>query len=166
VNGLTLAPSDPDTLFAQSFFGQMTIYRSRDAGATWTNVLVLPGEVEIAVHPSDGSIVYVAAGDAGVSFSSDGGDHWQPRNLGLPVPAARSIAFDADPSTLYLVNAGVVYRSIDAGRSWFPSLTGARDFQRVTAHARVPEPPTRPRSPSRARTGSTARPTPAPTGLR
>jgi photosystem II stability/assembly factor-like uncharacterized protein len=122
VSQLTIAPSAPDTLFAYGIGrAGAGLYRSRNAGTTWQMALASSAFVGIAIDPSDARNVHVAAADQGVLRSSDGGDHWVPSNTGLLVLSATSIAIDAeDARRLYLINAGQIYRSTDAGGTWLP----------------------------------------------
>ena len=68
------------------------VYRSVDGGTTWANVGLRESRHigRIAVHPSDGNVVFVAAmghlfaagGERGLYRTSDGGDNWE-RVLGV-----------------------------------------------------------------------------------
>ncbi len=121
VQQLTIASSDPETLFAYATGSSPGLYRSRNSGATWQIVLPSTPFVAVAVDPFDARNVHVAAGDQGVLQSTDGGDHWIPSNTGLLTLAAVSIAIDAqDARRLYLVNGSLIYRSTDGGGTWLP----------------------------------------------
>src|SRR5579872_2324987 len=95
VGALAVAPSDPNVIYAG--MGEATIrgnvshgdgvYRSTDAGKTWTNVgLSATRNIgKVRVHPSDPNVVYVAAlghahgpnAERGVFRSRDAGKTWE-----------------------------------------------------------------------------------------
>jgi photosystem II stability/assembly factor-like uncharacterized protein len=65
----------------------------------------------------------------GVAVSTDGGNHWQPSNTGLPVDSITHILLDpsspAGSRTLYACAFGRgVYKSTDNGRSWTQKNNG------------------------------------------
>ena len=123
VSQLTIAPSAPEVLFAYGLGrAGAGLYRSRDSGETWQLAFASSAFVGVAIDPFDARNVIIAAADQGVLRSSDGGDHWVPTNTGLLALSATSIAIDAqDARRLYLINAGQIYRSTDAGGTWLPT---------------------------------------------
>ncbi|MBI2567338.1 MAG: hypothetical protein HYV63_09935 [Candidatus Schekmanbacteria bacterium] len=107
------------------------VYRSTDAGATWTQTL--KGEMwSVVGDPTNGAFVYASmradATNAGFWKSTDGGQTWDhPRLNGLPVFTSFDyirLAIDQrNPATLFLSYGGSVnqkdsYRSTDSGASW------------------------------------------------
>ena len=130
LSSLAVAPTDPNTIYAGSSKG---VYRSTDAGATWTKTSTanLPESVPIiglAVDPNNSSIVY--AGSVGLFKTTDGGNSWNPVNL--PPPSninlgigVRTIVFDpSTPTTIYVGATTGVFRSTDNGSTW----TGLNNF--------------------------------------
>ncbi len=140
---LAMAMGDPNILFATTWNAHRppwstyaplegpgnALYRSTDAGATWTAISGhgLPtetwGRTGIAVS-SDGRRVYVtidAKGQAGLYRSDDGGDSWtlassDPR-LTSRAWYFNSIAIDPEnPDTLYMPNVAL-YRTDDGGKT-------------------------------------------------
>ena len=101
------------------------IFRTLDAGDTWTNVTgILPDRYpgDLAVDPIDGKTVYITFNGFGSSHiyrSEDAGDSWVDIDNGLPdVP---SLAIVVDPKFrdhLYIGNDLGVYASTDRGLSW------------------------------------------------
>jgi hypothetical protein len=95
IGALAVAPSDPSTVWAGTGEAWMIrdtdvmgngIYKSTDAGKTWTNMgLQETGRIgRVVVHPSDPNIVFVCAlgratgpqAERGVFRTIDGGQHW------------------------------------------------------------------------------------------
>jgi len=140
-----LEPSltDPDTVYAG--VEDAALFRSTDAGATWTELAGLrehgsgpawqPGAGGMCLHtivldPSDAARMYVAISAAGAFRTDDGGASWRPINRGLtsagiPDPHAEvghcvhHLAMHHDrPGVLFMQKHWDVMRSDDAGESW------------------------------------------------
>jgi photosystem II stability/assembly factor-like uncharacterized protein len=124
VQALTLAPSDPRTLYVSLLYG---IFRSTDGGASWTPAGA-PGPAEapitgLAVDPRDPLTTY-AGGRTGLFKTTDGGAHWDP--LGnFPESEVGALAIDPTRSgTVYAgaiatgTDTGGVLRSADGGETW------------------------------------------------
>jgi photosystem II stability/assembly factor-like uncharacterized protein len=119
------------------------VYRSRDGGATWQQVLFKGegvGAVDLAIDPANPQVVYAAlwatrrppwyvyapsVGPGGGLFkSTDGGMTWKQLQGGLPSEnfARSGIAVaPAHPTRVYAVidaKDGGCYRSEDAGTTW------------------------------------------------
>jgi photosystem II stability/assembly factor-like uncharacterized protein len=155
IGAIAVAPSDSDVLYLgsgeannsrSSYWGD-GVYKSTDAGETWTNV-GLPESHHIGrivVHPEDPNTVYVAAlghlysenEERGLYRSTDGGRRWQ-KVLG-PVVRGKNIgvvdvAMDpSDPETLYAATfdkvrvpfsydlggpGSRIYKTTDGGDTW------------------------------------------------
>ena len=118
------------------------LWKSTDAGATWTRYLDVPMIFDVAFHPTDPDIVYAVAGGlfappAGFFISSDQGETWTQSNTGLILPPLGGrIQFDvsqSDPNYIYAViyefnwTFGVqttAFKSVDGGNSWAQISTG------------------------------------------
>ena len=93
VGAIAVAPSDPNVIYVGG--GEANIrgnvqageglFRSTDAGASWTHQLKLRGQIgQLAVHPNDADIAFAAvlgnpfkaAEDRGVYRTVDGGKSW------------------------------------------------------------------------------------------
>ena len=118
------------------------VYRTRDGGATWQQVLFLSdstGAADIELQPGNPNVVYatmwhglrkpwtIISGGAedGIFKSTDGGDNWTRLGGGLPtgIVGKSDLAVSAaSPQRVYaLVEAKVgsgLYRSDDAGERW------------------------------------------------
>ncbi|MBI4496822.1 MAG: hypothetical protein HY689_02845 [Chloroflexi bacterium] len=109
------------------------LFRSRDAGASWTatNYSVTQGPIrDVAIAPSyeRGHTLAVAVWGGGVLLSHDDGVSWSPLNAGLPDLRVRSLAFSpgypAD-QTLYAGTDGAGLFRYDAGQGrWVPVGAG------------------------------------------
>ncbi len=135
--------------------GQMSstgdgVYKSIDAGATWTHVgLEKTKQIgRVVVHPSDANVVYVAAlgsrwgpsDDRGVYRTTDGGATWQRILFVSPSAGASEVVMDpTNPRLLYATfwdfertpwsirSGGVgsgIWKSSDGGDTWMPLTNG------------------------------------------
>jgi len=108
------------------------VYRSIDAGASWTDLAIgfAPTGIEtLVVDPANPSNIFASSYAVGIRATSNGGATWGPANNGLPSGdtarvRALAIAPGSVPLTLYAgtqytgSNSCGVYKSIDAGASW------------------------------------------------
>src|SRR3954452_24926697 len=138
VHHLERAPARPERLFMQFHGG---VYRSDDAGESWTDVGAgLPSDFgfPLAIDPADPDSAYVIPlpadvdrvtpdGRVRVYETRDAGETWTARGAGLPDEDAYLTvlrqAFDRrageDGLELYFGStSGAVFGSGDAGRSW------------------------------------------------
>jgi photosystem II stability/assembly factor-like uncharacterized protein len=148
IGAIVVHPTNPEVVYAailgNPFANSHTrgVYRTRDGGATWQQVLFLSdstGAVDIELQPGNPNVVYasmwhglrrpwtIISGGAedGIYKSVDGGDHWTRLGGGLPtgVIGKSDLAVSAAaPLRVYaLVEAKVgsgLYRSDDAGEHW------------------------------------------------
>ena len=97
---LALDPAAPDILYVGTEDG---LYRSPDAGRTWTRLPGIAGEVRgVAFAPTTPAPVYVAGPQVGVRRSTDGGQTWTPLGNGLDGILVNTLAIDPqDPGLLY-----------------------------------------------------------------
>jgi len=144
------------------------LFRSDDGGESWRHVSGLrdhpsrphwmPGGGglilhHIVAHPDDPGQVWVGISTAGVFYTADGGETWEPRNKGTRQDYApeedrypefgqcvHSLAMAPGiPDRLYQQNHCGMYRSDDGGRTWhsieeglpssfgFPAVVHPRD---------------------------------------
>lgn len=157
VHRLRRAPGRPERLFMQFHGG---VYRSDDAGQTWTDVAAgLPSDFgfPLALDPADPDSAYLIPltadtdrvtpdGRVRVYETRDAGASWTPRGDGLPAPNAYLTvlreAFDwageGEALELYFgATSGDVFGSSDAGASWFDAATRLPPVLSVTASAAV-----------------------------
>jgi photosystem II stability/assembly factor-like uncharacterized protein len=135
VNRLAIHPTQPKVLLAGTTnvnFTTGAIYRSADAGATWTRVSALK-TLDIAFSPTDPSHALAGLDDGTLAYSGDAGLTWQ-KTAALATPASgetarAEIAFArSQPGVAYtsIDNAsGEVWRSTDFGATWQKMSTPA-----------------------------------------
>ncbi len=158
IGDVTVAPSNPNVVWVGSGEPQNRqsspwgngVYRSTDAGRTWTH-LGLENTHHISriqVHPRDPDVAYVAAvgqlwganPERGVYKTTDGGRSWTQVLYVDDVTGAIDMAMDpVDPQTLFVAmyqrqrkpwgfNGGGpgsgIYRTMDGGDSWVELTDG------------------------------------------
>ncbi|MBK7980660.1 MAG: hypothetical protein IPK06_11840 [Ignavibacteriae bacterium] len=118
------------------------VWRSSDAGITWTRVVNLGDAFDVAFHPTDVNKAYAGIGgknaSGGFLVSNDAGINWTQSNTGLPAPnTITRIQFSVSPSlssTIYALlynnvafSSGhntVVFKSTDSGLNWSQISSG------------------------------------------
>jgi photosystem II stability/assembly factor-like uncharacterized protein len=148
VGDIQVHPRDEDLVYVAALghaFGKNEtrgVYRSRDGGETWENVLFLndsTGAVDLAMNPQNPREIYagmwraerkpwtlISGGEeGGVYKSTDGGDTWKKLGGGLPEGVVGKVGVTVSPANPDRVWAiveaepeGGVYRSDDRGESW------------------------------------------------
>jgi photosystem II stability/assembly factor-like uncharacterized protein len=139
VGALTVAPSDPNVIYAGT--GETTIridvshgdgvYRSTDAGRSWTHAGLRDTRHigKIRVHPHDPDVTWVAAlghafgpnAERGVFKSDDGGANW--RNVLFVSDKAGAVDLSLDAT-----NPRILYAAIwEAHRSFWEISSGGPD---------------------------------------
>lgn len=147
VFALDISKSNPNFLVAGTTNGGTSpgIYISTNAGALWTfsnsGIVDTPAIQAIAIDPVNANNVYIGiftgTGNASVGFykSTNGGATWVPSNVGMTVTKnILSIAINPkNPNVIYAgtsfnptpqTGPSTIYRSNDAGLTWFQVATG------------------------------------------
>ena len=155
VHHLERAPRRPERIFMQFHGG---VYRSDDAGATWTDLAGgLPADFgfPLAVDPADPDSAYVIPlvadvdrvtpeGRVRVYETRDAGETWTARGEGLPQQDAyltvlrQAFGTTGEGPRLQLyfgATSGDVFGSADAGATWFQAATSLPSVCAVTAVA-------------------------------
>ncbi|MRR11298.1 hypothetical protein EG835_02165, partial [bacterium] len=136
---IAIDPSNPKDIWV--WLGEGGLQKSMDGGATWTSVGGSPTHIRaIAVHPTNSSIVVVAAYD-GIYRTTDGAKTW---NRVMNVNGAGGIKADeAAPGRFYAWGLGWVYPnldprgvvcSVDDGATWSPLGYGLPTTYGSTTH--------------------------------
>ena len=122
------------------------VYKTSNGGDSWQQVLFVSdstGVIDMAIHPTDGNIVYAASWErirrpknrqyggitSGIYKTTDGGANWTELTNGLPNLASQKgrIGLDisrSNPNVLYARYADAtgniqgVYKTTNAGNSW------------------------------------------------
>ncbi len=157
-SGLTLDPKNPDVLFAGMWDFRRKgwtfrsggdgptapsasgMYRSTDAGATWTPLTPaankgLPagpwGRIEVTFAPSDSRVVYafIESTSSALYRSADGGVTWDRRDdsqnmVWRPFYFGRLVVDPVDPDRLFKPDLRLIV-SLDGGRSFADSSGGS-----------------------------------------
>ena len=115
VHALALGEGVPAAVYAANAVG---VYRSRDAGESWTALPIWGWATSLAVGPGSPSVVYAGLGPnaypAGVFKSIDGGDTWIDTGL-----RDGALALTSSGSTVYAATVNGVFRSDgDSGWTW------------------------------------------------
>ena len=149
IGKILIHPDDGNTVLVAaegplwSAGGERGVYRTRDGGNTWQQVLALDehtGVTDLEFAPGNPDVVYAAAfqrrrhvwgymaggPSSGIHKSTDGGDSWREVTRGLPSGDMGKIGLavtPADPDIVYAtIEAGDeergFYRSTDQGESW------------------------------------------------
>jgi hypothetical protein len=132
VRALAVDPTNPSTVYAATSSGG--IFKSTNGGNAWSSssngIPSLSSYIitDVAVDPATPSRVYATAQtgpDFGLLRSTNGGASW---TFDATVQAT-AIAIDpATPTTLWAVGGADLLKSIDAGLTWSPVLTGYHTF--------------------------------------
>lgn len=133
------------------------IYRSDDAGASWTQVLGVIMAMDLEVHPTRGDTVYAACGNfysegRGVYRTHDGGATWTRLAKGWPADFGGMIRLALAPTDPQVIYASVgngfeddigswLLRSGDGGESWsIRSTVDHANYQGWYSHDVVVDP--------------------------
>jgi photosystem II stability/assembly factor-like uncharacterized protein len=141
-NGITM-PTTVSNLFTTPkgvfVYADNKVYRSIDAGASWTGTSLLYPNA-MAYAPSMPNRVYLANGGA-ISVSNDGGANFTAAGSGV-ADSFQSLAVDpTNPDIVYAAgNAGGVYVSRNGGVNWAASSKGI-DAHLIRSVAMVPGTP-------------------------
>ena len=115
------------------------IWKSTDAGSSWTRTRDVQDANDIVVHPTDPNIVYAVTGGwfttSGLYISTDAGDNWTHKNTN-GLPSATTIGrmqidiAKSSPNILYAViydgmnNTPKAYKTINGGDTWWQISQG------------------------------------------
>lgn len=130
-------PAGTNTIYVGTAAGGL--WKSVDNGTTWTtntDQLASLGIADIAINPSNASIMYIATGDydagdthsTGILKSTDGGVTWNTTGIVWTTSQQRRIGRllinPINPNSLIAFTSVGVYKSLDAGVTWSLTLVG------------------------------------------
>jgi photosystem II stability/assembly factor-like uncharacterized protein len=160
IGAIAVAPSDPNVVYVGSGEGLLRpdlsvgdgIYRSSDAGRTWTHLGLADAQQipELAVDPHDSNRLFAAvlghpygpSSERGIYRSVDGGAHWERVLYKDPNTGGSAVAIDPTrPNTVYAAlwqarlgpwednnefwgTNGGFFKSTDGGTTWKQLSTG------------------------------------------
>jgi photosystem II stability/assembly factor-like uncharacterized protein len=160
IGAIAVAPSNPDTIYVASGEGLHRpdlsigngIYKSTDAGKTWTHLGLRDGFQipALAIDPRDPNRVFAAvlghpygpSEERGLFRSTDGGQTWQKVINKDENTGASDVEIDpSNPDTIYASmwearegpwedgnlfngNGGGLFKSSDGGTTWYPLTNG------------------------------------------
>ena len=163
--GAAVSESDPDVVYIgmgeTELRGNLIqgdgVYKSTDAGRTWTETGLAPTQsiARVRVHPANPDVVFIAAfgnpygpnADRGVFRSKDGGRSWQKVLYRNDKTGASDLIFDPrNPDVMYAAlweayrtpyslsdggPGGGLFKSIDGGATWTSVNRERRLWQRA-----------------------------------
>ena len=97
------------------------LFISTDGGNTWTAEAGLPvqNNQTLAISPADPNTVYLVNSSSAVQKSTDGGQAFTTVFSSSHLTEFARVAVDPrNPSTVYVTDFNVLYRSTDAGQTW------------------------------------------------
>ncbi|MFN5845441.1 MAG: VPS10 domain-containing protein [Flavobacteriia bacterium] len=149
VGNILIHPTDENIVWVAAYGpvwssgGERGVYKSIDGGKNWERTLFISDETgisEIAIDPTDPSILYAAAHqrrrhewtyigggpESAIYKSTDGGKTWREVSSGLPKGNMGRIGLSispADPNYVYAIvegreDKGGFFRSTNKGESW------------------------------------------------
>ena len=143
INDIEMHASDQQTVFLGTASGG--VFRSQDAGATWTSIFDDQPSLsigDIAIAPSDKNIIYVGTGEPnagggsitydgnGLYRSADGGTSWTHIGLDKGGSTGKIVVDPADPNTVYTAQMGNLFAD-NAERGIFKTSDGGTTWQKI-----------------------------------
>jgi hypothetical protein len=137
IGGIAVCPTNSQLVLASTGYsapGGNGVYRSTDAGLTWTNVFGGNGGQarDVMFDPTNGNVAYVAVDGSGIYKSSDSGLTWNLANgtgtNQLPLTNMGRVDFAMARSNTSILYAAVIdsatagllgfYKTTDGGQNW------------------------------------------------
>lgn len=124
VSSIVLDPSHPDTVYAGG--SPTSIYKSLDAGTTWTRLIDSPWTLRLAIDPSVPATIYSAG--PSLSRTRNGGGLWTRSEAGLHATDATSIVIaPTTPPTIHAANYHAMFSTSDGGATWTHAIVPTSD---------------------------------------
>ncbi len=144
VNFVRFDPLASTTIYVGSPGGGL--WKSTNSGTTWatqTDNLAVIGTTDLAIHPTNPLIQYLATGDGeaqdtysiGVLKTTDGGTTWNPTGLTWLITNGRTISRllinPQNPNTIFAATSNGVYRTRNAGVAWTQIATAVANMKDI-----------------------------------
>jgi hypothetical protein len=144
VNFVRFDPSNTNIIWVGSPGGGL--WNSTNGGTSWTtntDNLAVIGCTDLAIHPTNNQIMYLATGDGdasdtysvGVLKSTNGGASWNTTGLNWLVTNGRVISRllinPVNPNTIFAATSNGVYRSLNAGANWSQIATAVANIKDI-----------------------------------
>ena len=121
ISVIRVSPSSPTHVYAGTWAGG--VFRSLNGGMLWTPVnrgLVATHVQAITVDSGNPTTMYLGMAYGGAWKSADAGMTWALSSVGMEERIVFSLAVDSSaPATVYAGASDGVYKSTNAGASWF-----------------------------------------------
>jgi len=186
---IVIHPENPDIVYVAASGHEWTdneergVFKTTDGGETWEKILYInekTGAIDLVMDPSDSKTLYAATwqrirkrwndprnesgySGSGIYKTTDGGESWEPINMGLPPAEYRGrIGIDiarSNPNVLYafidnyeiarkpppgeidsygrprapIIKGAEVYRTADKGKSWKKVSESNQYMERLSA---------------------------------
>lgn len=133
---LQLHPKNPDIIYVAT---NDYIYKTRDAGQTWTNLskgMSHSRVISMAIDPAYPATVYAGTKGDAVFKSHDGGQRWVSMRSGLDDATITSVVnqllFDpVDSQHIVLATTMGVYETKNGGENWSKKMEGMKEVLMV-----------------------------------
>ncbi|MGC9356544.1 MAG: WD40/YVTN/BNR-like repeat-containing protein [Anaerolineae bacterium] len=126
IRAMASNPLTPTEIFVGKAGGD-GLFRSANAGSTWTQVLTHTGTADaIAFNPITPTTVYVGVYGAGVYRTRDSGQTWISSTTGMTNTDVQALAVNpVTPTILYAgISRGGIFKSTDEGTTWTAANNG------------------------------------------
>ncbi|MFZ3013255.1 MAG: hypothetical protein WA045_06050 [Nitrospira sp.] len=135
---IQLHPKNPDIIYVAT---NDYIYKTRDAGQTWTNLsqgMSYSRVIAMAIDPVYPATVYAGTKGDAVYKSHDGGQRWISMRSGLDDATITSVVnqflFDpADAQHIFLATTMGVFETKNGGEQWTKKMEGMKEVLMVVA---------------------------------
>ncbi|MBT8287168.1 MAG: T9SS type A sorting domain-containing protein [Bacteroidia bacterium] len=137
MNDIYIDPNDSNKLWVATSNG---VYRSTNAGVSWTNTIGSANIKDIKIKPGDTNTIYAVTSSA-FFRSTDGGVSFTAAGTGLPGLSGRLVidVTPANPNVVYAVSATTswgfqgVFKSTDGGSTFTQSANAVNIFESTQA---------------------------------
>ena len=120
---VAIDPTDENKVYVGGTYFYRSLRDGRGHELSWQRSPARLYAYSIKIDPVEPSRIYVA-GSQSVSVSTDYGQSWMTRNVGMRSSARHVEVAPADPSRIYVSSYTGFYKSPDSGTTWNPAHEG------------------------------------------